>query len=218
MRHRLGNDQSSAKGRKNPVAPGKMAPVHTRTERIFGKNQMIRCHDPVQIPVFPGIFPGQSAADLSRTREKWLQKMADSLIRQAGCSAASDKMKERTVSFLSMVYSKAQYSCSPGSGTDKILVEYSPMTIFQDSAEDLKEYNSSFAAGNKAGKYKKLSSQQYADSCLDGMLTILESRLGSLSYGKAVQEEITVSEDDENRRTLDPAQLEKVMEGMLPLS
>jgi len=163
-------------------------------------------------------FTGQSAADLSRTREKWLQKMADSLIRQAGCSAASDKMKERTVSFLSMVYSKAQYSCSPGSGTDKILVEYSPMTIFQDSAEDLKEYNSSFAAGNKAGKYKKLSSQQYADSCLDGMLTILESRLGSLSYGKAVQEEITVSEDDENRRTLDPAQLEKVMEGMLPLS
>ena len=157
---------------------------------------------------------GIPTADLSSEQSAWLDGQADLFIHCFGGLTPSPQMRERIQKFLGMAYAGADYSVQAGGQT--VTVTIRPITLFTDSLPQIQEWTENFNSKNAAFAYYEQTSQEYADAYLDGLLTLLTSRLSDLPYGDPVQLSLPWSRGGDHLFTFDPSALKDITQAILP--
>ncbi len=174
-------------------------------------------------------FTGVTTADLSAQREDLIDEKVDTLIAMYGNLRPSSACREDIRNFINMLYEQAVYTVSDprataqtgeGSGAEDeagAIVSVSPILIFSDCSSDIQKFTDSFNKKNNAHKYKDKTSTQYADTYLQGVMSILRDHLGDIRTGDAVEKNLVYKENDKGLYTADPDQIKAVFDLILPL-
>lgn len=159
-------------------------------------------------------FTGISTAEISEYRSQWLANATDNFITVMGAGNPSDDMRERTAALLKKIYANARYELTVNEDNSIQLTIY-PIDLIVSSYETLQTYVADFNKKNDAFAFTALTEQEFNDTYLDGILTILESRLAALSYQNPVQMTVTIYQDDDGLYTIDSKTLANIQKKVL---
>lgn len=160
-------------------------------------------------------FTGITTSEASLYRNQWLTNAADNFITMVGAGTPSDEMYERTTELFKKIYANVKYEVIADDETGTIQMTIAPMNLLVDNYESIQNYVNDFNARNDAYAFASLTDQEFYDTYLDGILTILESQLAGLSYGDTIQLEITISQDENGLYTLSTETLTAIQENVL---
>lgn len=158
-------------------------------------------------------FTGISTAETSRYREQWLSNATDNFITIMGAGEPSDEIRDRTTELLKKIYANARYEVS--GENDHIQMTICPINLITGSYDALNDYVSSFNAKNDDFAFAALTEQEFYDTYLDGILTILESRLAEIAYEAPVCLDIIIDRDADGLYTIDSATLAEIQAHIL---
>lgn len=159
-------------------------------------------------------FTGISTAEASQYRDQWLMNAADHFITAMGSGKPSDEMYDRITELLKKIYANAKYEFSVNEDNSILLTVY-PIDLLISNYETLQAYVADFNKKNDAFAFASLTEQEFNDTYLDGILTILESQLTNLSYQTPVQLTVSISQDEEGLYTIAPEALSDIQENIL---
>lgn len=91
-----------------------------------------------------------------------------------------------------------------------------PLNILTDNYDTIQTYVHSFNEKNASFAYANLTEEAYYDTYLDGILTILESHLADMTFGKDTTLDITLSKNDGGLYTISEYTLTEIQNTILP--
>lgn len=166
-------------------------------------------------------FTGVSRSDVSLYRDDWLSQQTEAFITAFGSGTPSEETTDRITSLLTQLYANASYDiadeqASSDNGTLTVQLTIRPLTILKDNYEAIQTYVQSFNEKNAAFSYANLTEEAYYDTYLDGILTILESHLADMNFGKDTTLDITLEKNDDGLYTISEDALTEIQETLLP--
>ena len=161
---------------------------------------------------------GKSSSDLAEEQNMFLTAQADRLIQALGGEGCSADMRKRYVDFIKMLYADARYEIKVKNNkkNESDLIIY-PITLLTAQTDELKTYTEKFQAANEEFAYSSLSSEDYIDTYLDGMLSVLGAHLSEIEYDSPQSYTLTVEKDENGLYTIEPGTLSSILEIMLPV-
>lgn len=159
-------------------------------------------------------FTDISTAEASQYRSQWLSTATDSFITIMGSGEPSEEMRDRITELLKKIYANARYEVSDDENGN-VQITVWPMDLVIDNYDALKDYVNGFNEKNDAFAFASLSEQEFYDTYLDGILSILESHLAELSYKDPVQLNVIIQQGEDGLYTLDSKTLYNIQENIL---
>lgn len=156
---------------------------------------------------------GIPTADLSFRQAEWLSGQSERFLASFGNLKPSLEMKDRISKFLGMAYVSANYTVQ--NDGDKVTVTIRPLSLLTDAMPEIQAWTESFNKKNADFAYYELTSQEYADTYYDGLLTLLTSKLSDLHYADPVQVTLPFEKGEEGLYAFDTKSLEDVTESVL---
>ncbi len=157
---------------------------------------------------------GIATADLSSRQSQWLSAQTDRFLNTFGGLKPSQEVRENIDKFLSMVYASANYTVQ--SSQESAVVTIRPITLLTEALPEIQTYTENFNKKNADFEYYELTSQEYADAYLDGLLTILTSKLSDLHYGDPEQVELPFEKGEDGLYIFKNAALGEITRAVLP--
>lgn len=174
-------------------------------------------------------YTGLTTTEISSIRNQWLASRTDSFIEFLGGdpSTISDDMRKRISDLLTAIYSNARYEVSdPGengsNGKDSSVTESNeptheevtitvyPITLIKNNYKALSEYMTSFSENNEKYGYADMTSSEYQDAYLEGIITILEAQLTDIPYGKAETITVEIGQTEKGLYEIDSKSMSKI--------
>lgn len=161
---------------------------------------------------------GKSTSSLAEEQNQFLSAQADRLILALGGEGCSAQMHNRYLSFVKMLYADARYEIkvTNNKSNESKLIVY-PITLLTAHTDELQAYADKFKASNEEFAYSSLPTEEYIDTYLDGMLSVLGSHLSGIEYGSPESFSVTVEKNEEGLYTIEPGTLSSILEAMLPV-
>ena len=98
-----------------------------------------------------------------------------------------------------------------------VYITVRPLLLIENNYAALVDYQKTFNEKNTAYTYADLSSEAYADTYMDGLLTILEQSLFDIPQGPPQTIAVPISQNEDGLFTLDPAVLKRLQLIIFPL-
>ena len=157
---------------------------------------------------------GIPTADLSSRQTQWLSSRTDQFLSAFGGLDPSQETRDKISKFLSMAYAGADYSIQ--SSQESASVTIRPITLLTDALPEIQSYTESFNKKNAEFEYYELTSREYADTYLEGLLTLLTSKLSDLHYGDPVQVPLPFEKGDDGLYAFSTESLGDITQAVLP--
>ena len=106
--------------------------------------------------------------------------------------------------------------CGRSFDSQGYLTSIRPLNILTDNYDTIQTYVHSFNEKNASFAYANLTEEAYYDTYLDGILTILESHLADMTFGKDTTLDITLSKNDGGLYTISEDTLTEIQNTILP--
>ncbi len=165
-------------------------------------------------------FTGTSRTDISLYRDQWLSESTDAFLTAFGAGQPSEETTDRISGLLTQLYANASYEASTGASSDdgtlSVQLTIRPLNILTDNYDTIQTYVHSFNEKNASFAYANLTEEAYYDTYLDGILTILESHLADMTFGKDTTLDITLSKNDGGLYTISEDTLTEIQNTILP--
>ena len=113
-----------------------------------------------------------------------------------------------------MAYASANYTVQSSRETATVTIR--PITLLTDAFPVIRTYTESFNKKNSEFEYYELTSQEYADTYLDGLLTLLTSQLSDLHYADPVQVELPIEKGEDGLYVFKSADLGEITRAVMP--
>ncbi len=161
---------------------------------------------------------GKTAAELTGEQKHFMEIQTDRLLGALGGEGCSSEMRSRYISFVKMIYAGAKYEVTLSeSSEDEASVKIWPARILTAHTDEMKAYAEKFRAANEEFAYSSLSSEEYVDQYLDGMLGLLGAYLSDPEYGKPQTITLRVEMNEEGLKQIEPGTMSNILEAMLPV-
>lgn len=159
-------------------------------------------------------FTGISTAEVSQYRDQWLSNTADNFITIMGSGNPSDEMRSRITDLLKKIYANAKYEITNEENGDVQMTIW-PIDLITRNCDTLQAYVTDFNTKNDTFAFSSMSEEEFYDTYLEGIITILESHLAELSYQEPVQLNISICRDENGLYTIDSKTLAGIQENIL---
>jgi hypothetical protein len=161
---------------------------------------------------------GKTVAELTTEQKRFMEIQTDRLLVALGGEGCSSEMRSRYISFVKMIYSGARYEVTlSDSSEDEAAVKIWPAEILTAHTDEMKAYAEKFRASNEEFAYSSLSSEEYVDQYLDGMLGLLGAYLSDPEYGKPQTITLRAEMNEEGLKQIEPGTMSNILEAMLPV-
>ena len=166
-------------------------------------------------------FTGVSRSDVSLYRDQWLTSSAEAFMTAFGAGTPSEETTDRIIALLNQLYANASYEvtaetlASDGS-PQTVQLSIRPLNILKDNYDAIQVYVHSFNEKNADFSYADLTEEAYYDTYLDGILTILESRLADMTFGEATTLDIPLEKNSDGLYTISEDTLTAIQNTLLP--
>lgn len=159
-------------------------------------------------------FTGISTAEVSQYRDQWLSNTADNFITIMGSGNPSDEMRSRITDLLKKIYANAKYEIK-NEENGNVQMTIWPIDLIIKNYASLEVYVTDFNEKNDAFSFASMSEEEFYDTYLEGIVTILESHLAELSYAEPVRINITICKDENGLYTIDSETLTDIQENII---
>ncbi len=161
---------------------------------------------------------GKTTAELTSEQKRFMEIQADRLLYSLGGEGCSSEMRSRYISFVKMIYAGARYEITLSDGSEnEASVKVWPAKILTAHSDEIKTYADKFRAANEEFAYASLSSEEYVDQYLDGMLGLLGTYLSDLEYDAPQTITLHVEKNEEGLKQIEPGTMSRILEAMLPV-
>ncbi len=161
---------------------------------------------------------GKSPSELTTEQKLFMEIQADRLLLVLGGDGCSSEMRSRYISFVKMVYAGARYEVRLSSDSEEeASVTVWPLKTLTSHTDEIKAYSEKFKAANEEFAYSALSSEEYVDQYLDGMLGLLGTWLSTPEYDKPQTITVRVEKNEEGLKQIEPGTMSRILEIMLPV-
>lgn len=166
-------------------------------------------------------YTGLTTTEISSIRNQWLAIRTDSFTTFLGGdpSSISDDMKKRISDLLTAIYSNARYDLpetqeheteSEADLTESVTLHVYPITLLKDNYAALTDFMTAFAENNEKYGYADMTSSEYQDAYMEGLITILESHLTDIPYGKEETITVNINRTEEGLYEIDSKSLQMI--------
>ena len=149
-----------------------------------------------------------------------MSHFTDAFLTAFGAGQPSEETTDRISGLLTQLYANASYEASTGASSDdgtlSVQLTIRPLNILTDNYDTIQTYVHSFNEKNASFAYANLTEEAYYDTYLDGILTILESHLADMTFGKDTTLDITLSKNDGGLYTISEDTLTEIQNTILP--
>ncbi len=159
-------------------------------------------------------FTGISTAEASQYRDQWLSNAADNFITAMGSGNPSDEVRSRITELLKKIFANARYEINDEENGDVQMTIW-PVDLIIKNYDALQTYVTDFNRKNDAFAFASMSEEEFYDTYLEGIITILESHLAELSYLEPVQLNISICRDENGLYAIDSKTLTDIQENII---